>query len=90
MDKEQLIQAIIHNAQATLSFAKDSNDPQLECIAHATLLAVTATQQGHHEELLLLLMSFAAFQIAKEEEQKEEVQNELEEILRNVGIQIPD
>ena len=52
MDKEQLIQAIIHNAKATLSFAKDSNDPQLECIAHATLLAVTATQQGHDDELL--------------------------------------
>jgi hypothetical protein len=86
MDKEQLIKAIIHNAQATLSFAKDSNDPQLECIAHATLLAVTATQQGHDDELLSLLAAFVAFQLSKEEVQEREVQEELSDILKNAGI----
>jgi len=90
MNKEQLIQAIVHNAQATLSFAKDSNDSQLEVIAHATLMAVVATQQGHGEELLTLLASFVAFQIAKDEEQKEKVQNELEEILKSSGIEVPN
>lgn len=89
MNKEQLIQSIIHNAQATLSFARDLNDSQLEVIAHATLMTIAATQYGHSEELLTLLASFVTFQIAKEEEQKEKVNDELEEILKNAGIQIP-
>lgn len=86
MDREQLLKAIIHNAQATLSFAKDSNDPQLECIAHATLLAVTATQQGHDDELLAILGAFVAFQLSKEENEEKKVQEELTDILKNAGI----
>ena len=89
MDKEQLIQAIISNAQATLNFAKDSDDQDLECIAHATLIAVTAVGNGHGNELLGILAAFVAFQLSKEEIQKEEAETELEDILKNAGIEIP-
>ena len=89
MDKEQLIQAIIHNAQATLSFAKESDDQDLECIAHATLIAVTAVGHNHGDELLGILAAFVAFQLSKEEMKKEETENELEDILKNAGIEIP-
>ena len=89
MAKEQLIQAIINNAQATLNFAKDSDDQGLECIAHATLIAVTAVGNGHGDELLGILAAFVAFQISKEETQKGEAETELEDILRNAGIDIP-
>lgn len=89
MDKEQLIQAIINNAQATLNFSRDSNDQDLECIAHATLIAVTAVGNGHGDELLGILAAFVAFQLSKEETKKEETENELEDILKNAGIDIP-
>ena len=89
MDKEQFIQAIINNAEATLNFAKDSDDQDLACIANATLIAVTAVGNGHRDELLGILAAFIAFQISKKEIQREEAETELEDILKNAGIDIP-
>lgn len=87
MDKEQLLQAIFHNAQATIQFGKDSGDAELEAIGHATLIALTALHRGHLEELMAILGGFVAYQVASSvEDEKQNCENELEEILKSAGI----
>lgn len=87
MTKEELLSAITQNAQATLNFAKDSDDSDLACIAHATLISVTAISNGHGDELLGILGAFVAFQLSKKEVENENVQKELAGILKNAGIE---
>jgi len=88
MDKEQLLQAIFHNAKATIQFARDSGDDELEAIGHATLVALTALQNGHIDELTTLLGAFVAFKIETSmEEEKQNCENELQEILKSAGIE---
>ena len=88
MDKEQLLQAIFHNAKATIQFGKDSGDAELEAIGHATLIALTALQNGHLDELSMLLGAFVAFKVETSiEEEKQNCENELQEILKSAGIE---
>ena len=87
MNKEQLLQAIFHNAQATIQFAKDSGDDELEAIGHATMIALTALQHGHLDELMAILGAFVAFKVETSmEKEKQNCENELEEILKSAGI----
>ena len=88
MDKEQLLKAIFHNAQATIQFGRDFGDDGLEAIGHATLVALTALQNGHIDELTTLLGAFVAFKIETSmEEEKQNCENELQEILKSAGIE---
>jgi hypothetical protein len=89
MNKEQLLQAILHNAQATIQFAKDSEDIQLEAIGHATMIALISFHRGHLGELMDILSDFVASKsVFQGDDEIQKKENELQKILNSAGIHI--
>lgn len=90
MNKEELFEAMAHNAMGMLRMAEDTNDMEIAIVAHATLMAIAAVQNGDHREFGLLLMAFmdVATQKQKEKIDKEEMPDSMVELLKNAGITI--
>ena len=88
MDREQLLQAIFHNAQATIQFARNSGDDELEAIGHATVIALSALHRGDLEELMVILGGFVDFKVATSvEAERKNCEKELHKILKSSGIE---
>jgi hypothetical protein len=83
MKKKEILEAFGHNAFGLLNQAESQNDMDLMVLAHANLIALTAIQNGHNQHLLAC---FAAFVEAVGVIQEREVNDAVQDLLREVGI----
>jgi len=91
MTKNEFLQKTIDNAMIMLQAAEEREDKELALVAHATLTAVAAVQNGDAGELAAMLRMFIEFAVAKEEftrKQAEEgdMPESMADLLKSAGI----
>ena len=83
MKKKEILDAFGHNAIGLLQQAEAERDMYLTVLAHANLLALTAIQNGHREHLMAC---FAAFVEAIGVMEERQVEDAVQDLLKQVGI----
>ena len=81
MKKKEILETFGQNAFGLLNQSQDDMDLMVR--AHANLIALTAIQNGHNQHLLAC---FAAFVEAVGAIQEREVNDAVQDLLREVGI----
>lgn len=83
MTKKEILEAFAHNALGLNQQAEAQGDKDLLILAHANLIALTAIENGHQE---YLLACFAAFVEAVRVMDERQVEDAVQDLLKQVGI----
>jgi len=95
MNKQEIFEAMAHNAMGMLKMAESTGDKELAIVAHSTLVALVAVKEGDTEELAMMLSIFCDLSSAKQKEReakkKEEIEKmempeEMKALLDEIGI----
>jgi len=80
MNKQEIFEAMAHNAMGMLKMADSTGDKELALVAHATLVALVAVKEGDIEEFVMMLSVFCDLSSTKQKQRAEEKKKEIEKM----------
>jgi hypothetical protein len=88
MTRQEIFEAMIHNAKAMVSMGTANGDMEMALVGHATLTALAAIQNGDGGEFSLTIVAFHELMEAKREREREhaEMPEAMESMLNEMGI----
>jgi len=88
MTRQEIIDAMTHNAKGMVGMGTETGDMEMALIGHATLTAIAAIQNGDAAEFSMTMLAFHHLMEEKEEQAREEAKmpENIENMLNEMGI----
>lgn len=88
MNRQEILDAMAHNAKAMIAMGTETGDMDMALIGHATLTAMVAVQRGEGREFSIAMMAFQEIMQNQEREKyaNAEIPEELHTMFESMGI----
>ena len=88
MTRQEIIEAMAHNAKAMIAMGTETGDMEMALIGHATLTAIGSIQHGDAAEFSITKVAFHEMMKSKREREREEAEmpENMENMLKEMGI----
>lgn len=88
MNRQEIFEAMTHNAKAMVSMGTAAGDMEMALVGHATLTALAAILHGDGSEFSITMVAFHEVMEAKREREREhaEMPEGMESMLNEMGI----
>lgn len=88
MTRQEIIDAMTHNAQAMVAMGTEAGDMEMALIGHATLTAIASILHGDAAEFSITMVAFHEMMDSKRNREREEAEmpENMENMLKEMGI----
>ena len=88
MTRQEIIDAMAHNAKAMIAMGTETGDMEMALIGHATLTAIASIAHGDAPEFSMTMVAFHQMKDDKRNREREEAEmpENMENMLKEMGI----
>ena len=88
MTRQEIIDAMAHNAKAMIAMGTETGDMEMALIGHATLTAIASIAHGDAAEFSITMVAFHEMMDSKRVREREEAEmpENIENMLKEMGI----
>jgi len=90
MNRQEILDAMAHNAKAMIAMGTETGDMDMALVGHATLTAMVAVQRGEGREFAIAMMAFQEIMHDQEREKyaNAKMPEQVEEMFKSLGISL--
>lgn len=88
MTRQEIIDAMAHNAKAMIAMGTEAGDMEMALIGHATLTAIASIAHGDAAEFSITMVAYHEMMNSKRDREMEEAEmpKNIESMLKEMGI----